>query len=589
MRTHTLTKLLLVALMASLVVAGPLPANSQESEQNDVVIELFTRRDSAQCDAASEYLRTLSTIRPGVVIQEHDVLQDRKALTKLWELSRRFQRDKAGVPTIYLTDQLVVGFQDSETTGSRIESLLTIQAYVRSGCRHCQEAKSFLDGMVARWPAVRVVYHDVLVDPQARTEVNQVAQRYNVRVASFPCLEVAGRLIVGFRGEQITGQQIESYFRMRSGLTSREEAEQRVSQLGWRFDAGAYRAVGRLVPWTARAVLRTTASTQLSLVATHELPQDNSAAPDDVPTSDKWSAEHTRVPGAVPEPDRVPQPEDVPLPDDVPMPDDVPAPETDPSGLSSATPQVESPEVVEVPVFGSLHVQKLGMPAFTFLIGLVDGFNPCAMWVLVFLLSVLVNIKERKKILVIAGTFVVVSGLAYFAFMAAWFNVFQLIGLLRPVQIGLGTLALVVGIVNVKDFFAFHQGVTFSIPDSAKPGIYRRVREIVTAKHLFAALAGAVVLAVVVNVVELLCTAGLPALYTQILAMQQLPLWAEYAYLALYIVAYMLDDSLLVGAVVLTLSHRKLQETEGRWLKLLSGSVILLLGSVMILRPEWLA
>ena len=96
------------------------------------------------------------------------------------------------------------------------------------------------------------------------------------------------------------------------------------------------------------------------------------------------------------------------------------------------------------------------------------------------------------------------------------------------------------------------------------------------------------VLAVVVNMVELLCTAGLPALYTQILTMQDLPAWKNYAYLALYIVAYMLDDSILLAIVVVTLSHRKLQEKEGRWLKLISGLVIFLLGIVMIFKPELL-
>jgi hypothetical protein len=228
------------------------------------------------------------------------------------------------------------------------------------------------------------------------------------------------------------------------------------------------------------------------------------------------------------------------------------------------------------------------MPLFTLVVGLIDGFNPCAMWILVFLLSVLVNIKDRRKILLIAGTFVVVSGVAYFAFMAAWLNLFVLIGIVRPVQIALGLLALFIGLVNVKDFFAFKKGISLSIPESQKPGLYRRVREIVNAKYLSVALGGAIVLAVIVNMIELLCTAGLPALYTQILTLQEFPLWKNYAYLALYIMAYMFDDALLVGIVVATLSHRKLQEREGRWLKLISGLVILVLGIIMIFKPQWL-
>jgi hypothetical protein len=247
-----------------------------------------------------------------------------------------------------------------------------------------------------------------------------------------------------------------------------------------------------------------------------------------------------------------------------------------------------APESIDLPIFGKLRVNDLGLPLFTLAVGLVDGFNPCAMWILVFLLSVLVNIKDRRKILLIAGTFVVVSGLAYFAFMAAWLNLFMLIGIVRPVQIALGLLALFIGLVNVKDFFAFKKGLSLSIPESQKPGLYRRVREIVNAKYLSVALGGAIVLAVIVNMIELLCTAGLPALYTQVLTLQEFPPWKNYAYLALYITAYMFDDALLVGIVVATLSHRKLQEREGRWLKLISGLVILALGIVMLFKPQWL-
>jgi hypothetical protein len=228
------------------------------------------------------------------------------------------------------------------------------------------------------------------------------------------------------------------------------------------------------------------------------------------------------------------------------------------------------------------------MPAFTFLIGLVDGFNPCAMWVLLFLLSVLVNLRVRWKILAVAGTFVVVSGLAYFAFMAAWLNVLLFVGYLRWVQILLAMLAIFVGSVHVKDFFAFKRGLSLSIPESAKPGIYARVRSIVMAEHLYGAISGAFVLAVLVNFIELLCTAGLPALYSQVLMMQDYPTWKNYAYLTLYIVAYMLDDSIMVGIVIFTLGKRKLQENEGRWLKLVSGLFILALGLVLLLKPDWL-
>ena len=259
-----------------------------------------------------------------------------------------------------------------------------------------------------------------------------------------------------------------------------------------------------------------------------------------------------------------------------------------PCGQESAG-QYPVPEAVDTPFVGRLSVQELGLPAFTVVLGLLDGFNPCAMWVLLFLLSLLVNLQDRVKMLLIAGTFVAVSGLVYFAFMAAWLNIFLLIGLSRVTQTVLGGIAGIVGAINVKDFFALGKGVSFTIPEAAKPGLYTQARKVLQAENLYGALAATILLALLVNTIELLCTSGFPAIYTQILTLRQLPWWEYYGYLGLYNLAYILDDSLMVTIAVVTLGRRKLQEKEGRWLKLISGMVMLGLGGILIAKPEWLA
>lgn len=245
-------------------------------------------------------------------------------------------------------------------------------------------------------------------------------------------------------------------------------------------------------------------------------------------------------------------------------------------------------DVVKLPFLGEVNWKHWGLPTFTIMVGLVDGFNPCAMWVLMFLLSVLVNLKDRRKILAVAGSFVFISGAAYYLFMTAWLTVFELIGLVRAAQIALGVLGTTVGVIHVKDYFAFKKGVSLSIPESAKSSVAARVRKIVMAESLISAIIGACVLAVLVNIVELLCTAGLPAMYTGVLKMQQLPKWVKHMYLLLYIAAYMFDDSLMVAVVVITLGKHRLQEEGGRMLKLISGSVILAIGLLMLFKPEWL-
>jgi hypothetical protein len=258
-------------------------------------------------------------------------------------------------------------------------------------------------------------------------------------------------------------------------------------------------------------------------------------------------------------------------------------------GDAEAVGPASMPESIDVPLLGRLRLGGLGLPAVTVMLGLLDGFNPCAMWVLLFLLSLLVNLHDRRTMLLIGGTFVAISGLVYFTFMAAWLNLFLLIGLSRIVQVALGGIAVLVGVINVKDGFAVRYGPSLSIPETAKPSLFARVRRILRAENLPAAFVGVVGLAALVNMIELLCTAGLPAVYTHILTLQQLPWWAYYGYLGLYNVAYMLDDSLMLGLAVITLSRRKLQEAGGRWLKLVSGVVMLGLGMVLIAKPEWLA
>jgi glutaredoxin len=243
---------------------------------------------------------------------------------------------------------------------------------------------------------------------------------------------------------------------------------------------------------------------------------------------------------------------------------------------------------VETGLFGTLSASRLGLPLFTLTLGLLDGVNPCAMWVLLFLLSLLVRLQNRRRMALIAGTFVLVSGAVYYAFMAAWLNVFLLVGMSAGLRWILGAVALAIGGFNVKDFFAWGRGFSFSIPAAAKPGLYARARAVLSADALLPSLVAVAALAAAVNVVELLSTAGLPAVYTAVLTQHNLGAPAHYAYLGLYILGYVADDSVMVATAVIALSSRKLTEHAGRSLKLLSGVAMLLLGAVIVLRPEWL-
>ena len=119
--------------------------------------------------------------------------------------------------------------------------------------------------------------------------------------------------------------------------------------------------------------------------------------------------------------------------------------------------------------------------------------------------------------------------------------------------------------------------------------IWARVNRIITAENMTGALMTVIALAFLVNLIEVLCTAGLPAIYTLVLAQHDLPRWQYYGYIGLYQVFYMLDDMLVLTIAIVTLSRTRLQERAGRWLKLLSGSVMIALGLMLIFKPELLS
>jgi len=254
-------------------------------------------------------------------------------------------------------------------------------------------------------------------------------------------------------------------------------------------------------------------------------------------------------------------------------------------GHAEAAAAPAPPERFEIGFFGrTLSLDDIGLPLFTLAIGTLDGFNPCSMWVLLLMISLLAPLNDRPRMLAIAGTFVAIQGIAYFIFLAAWLNLFLLIGLARWSQILIAVIAIVAGLINLKDFLAFKWGgISLSIPDQAKPGIYNRMRNILHARSMTAAIAGAVVLAVLVQIVELLCTSGFPALFTRILTLEQLEPSSYYGYLLLYMAAYMFDDVLVLGTGVVLLSRHRLQEREGRVLKLLAGLAMVGLGVYLLL------
>jgi thiol-disulfide isomerase/thioredoxin len=245
-----------------------------------------------------------------------------------------------------------------------------------------------------------------------------------------------------------------------------------------------------------------------------------------------------------------------------------------------------SPGKSTVSLFTGIDTRGMSLPLITLVIAGLDAFNPCAFFVLLSLLSLLVHAKSRRRILFVGGVFVLFSGLIYFVFMAAWLNLFLMVGALGWITFIAGGVATLIALLNIKDYFLFGVGPSLSIPDQAKPGLFQRMRGLLQADHLPALVVGTVVLAVAVNSYELLCTSGLPMVYTRLLTLETLPTATYYLYLAAYNLVYVTPLLLIVTLFAFTLGSRKLQAREGRLLKLLSGLMMLGLGLVLMFAPD---
>jgi thiol-disulfide isomerase/thioredoxin len=245
-------------------------------------------------------------------------------------------------------------------------------------------------------------------------------------------------------------------------------------------------------------------------------------------------------------------------------------------------------ESIEIPLLGTLNYQDFSLPVFTVIIAGLDAFNPCAFFVLCFLLSLIVHSRDRWRIATIGGTFVLFSGLLYFLFMTAWLNLFLFTQEIRFITAVAGLIAVIIGMINVKDYFFFKQGFSLSIPESAKPKLFQRMRLITQTAKLPMMLAATAVLAIAANSYELLCTAGFPMVYTRVLTLNALSSQQYYLYLALYNLIYVLPLLIIVAIFTWTLGNKKISEREGRLLKLLSGNMMLGLGSLLLFAPHWL-
>jgi thiol-disulfide isomerase/thioredoxin len=233
-------------------------------------------------------------------------------------------------------------------------------------------------------------------------------------------------------------------------------------------------------------------------------------------------------------------------------------------------------------------LKQYSLLTLAIILGLLDGFNPCAMWVLIVLISLVAQLNDKRRIWLIVGSFLLASGVLYFLFMTAWLNAFLFIGAVRPVMILIGLIAIGSGIFSIRAFVT-KEDMTCKVGDAKeKAATVSKMQEIINAPLSIATIFGIIVLAFVVNSIEFACSAAIPAVFTQTLVLSDVSGFMYYWYILVYVFFFMLDDLIIFSIAIFALSHIS-QDKYLRFSTIVGGIILLLLGVLLVFFPNLLS
>ncbi|MBM4236212.1 MAG: hypothetical protein FJ152_07050 [Firmicutes bacterium] len=251
--------------------------------------------------------------------------------------------------------------------------------------------------------------------------------------------------------------------------------------------------------------------------------------------------------------------------------------------------EVESEKsIVRLPLIGEFDLQTAPILLTTILIAFLDGFNPCSLFVLTFLLAIIIHSASRKKIFIIGFTFLLVTAAVYGFFMLGILNIMIFATRLFWIRNIIAALVIVVGLFGIKDFLVSQEGPTFSIPEKHKSQFYKQVRKIFYTNSVLPMIGATALMGLGIALVELPCTAGFPFIWSTIIAGMDLSINHFALLFTVYLLIYLLDEIAIFMVAVIKMRSAKITEEQGRTLKLVAGTLMLVLGLILLIRPEYM-
>lgn len=248
-----------------------------------------------------------------------------------------------------------------------------------------------------------------------------------------------------------------------------------------------------------------------------------------------------------------------------------------------------NPNEMKLPLLGKINVKKVSLPLVAVILGFIDGFNPCAMWILLFLINMFFGMKERKKAWILGTTFLLVSGLVYFLSMLG-INIVLGIATLKWMKIAIALFILVAGILNFKKYLKIRKeeaGCTV-VDNKKRKKLVTKMKKIMESKTFLLSMIGIITLAASVNLIELACSLGFPLIFTEILAINNIHGISRIIYLLIYIFFYMIDDMVVFAISMITVEATGITNKYNKLCTLISAIIMIIIGLLLLLRPDWL-
>ncbi len=423
------------------------------------------------------------------------------------------------------------------------QTIAPIYLFWGDGCPHCAAEKIFLEKLKSENPNIQVTDFEVYKNRANLDLMIKIGEQTGADVQGVPLTIIGDQIIIGYLNEAVTGEQIRQ-------------------------------AVNRCLTIGCTDIVAPLIGKPVKPVSPPQIQEP--VQPPDVPAQDPANIAKPNPPAS--DPTEIPT-DSKPATDSEVVDDKV---AQNPAVVSEAA------KIINFPLIGELNLSAMSLPVLTIALGALDGFNPCAMWVLVFLISLLLGMQNKRRMWILGSVFIIASGSVYFLFMAAWLNLILFIGFLFWLRLMIGMVALGGGAYNLREFFVNKENVCKVTGTENRQRIFAKLKEITQRQSFWFALVGIIALAVAVNLVELLCSAGLPVVFTQILALNNLPAWQYYAYLLLYILVFILDDLIVFILAMSTLKMTGLGNKYARYSHLFGGAVMVIVGLLLIFKPEWL-